>query len=80
MTLNPKTTIDSNFSDVDPSLLDESIEIENPVAVLASSGTKLTDEPKFEHSGNDQSNISLGNDEPKPVMSGRASRFFRKKD
>jgi ATP-dependent Clp protease ATP-binding subunit ClpC len=80
MTYTNELEVEIDFSDVDPSLLDESVQIEQPVAVLTSSDSKSTNELNFEDSGNDQPNISLGNDEPKPVMAGRASRFFRKKD
>jgi ATP-dependent Clp protease ATP-binding subunit ClpA len=80
MTYTNELEVEIDFSDVDPSLLDESTEIEQPVAVLASPENQSKDESKFENSGIDQPNISLGNDEPKPTISGRASRFFRKKN
>jgi ATP-dependent Clp protease ATP-binding subunit ClpC len=80
MTYTNELEVEIDFSDVDPSLLDDSTEIEQPIAVLASSDNQSKDESKFENSGTDEPNLSLGNDEPKPTISGRASRFFRKKN
>jgi hypothetical protein len=85
MTYTNELEVEVDFSDVDPSLLEQSTESDAAVAALAQSENKSKDETSNSGSENsdfssDQPNISLGDDKPKTTIAGRASRFFRKKD
>jgi hypothetical protein len=64
---------------VEQSLLNE-LDAEQPIAVLATSDNKSKDELTSEDSFKNPVTITLGGDEPKQVGTGRASRFFRKKE
>ena len=77
MTYTNDLEVEVDFSSVDPLLLDESIETNEPVAVL----TGGTDKSKA-GSGNispESPNINLGDDPSKLGLFGKTSRFFRKK-
>jgi len=83
MTYTNELEVEIDFSDVDPTLLDQ-VDLDNPVSIVTSS---TEDEPKTDDlslvgssSNMDQPKIGLGNDEPKSTITNRASRFFRKKD
>jgi len=76
MTYTNELEVEIDFSDVDPNLLDESVDLsDQAVATLANSEDRSV-------SGSDSSyqepNIRLGEDEPKPTIAGRAAKFFRK--
>ena len=78
MTYTNELEVEIDFSDVDPNLLDD-LDAEKPIAVLTTSDNKLKRRIPSDDSSNEPVNISLGNDEPRPTIAGRASRFFRKK-
>ena len=68
---------------MDPNLLEESKEnTEQLVSTLApasdDSNQSEYDSTDSDFQGKD-SNLGLGEDEPKPTMAGRAAKFFRKK-
>jgi hypothetical protein len=77
MTYTNELEVEIDFSDVDPTLLDD-LDAEKPVAVLTTSDNKVEEKSPSDSSDNNPVNISLGGDEPKPTTAGRASRFFRK--
>jgi ATP-dependent Clp protease ATP-binding subunit ClpC len=81
MTYTNELEVEIDFSDVDPNLLDESIDATTQtVAVSTNSENKRLesrDETRFSQSN--EPNLGLGEDEPKPTIAGRAARFFRKK-
>jgi len=79
MTYTNELEVEIDFSDVNPTLLDE-LEIENPVSVLTTSTNESDQESSSDNLRNDPITISLGGDKPKLTTSGRASRFFRKKE
>ena len=79
MTYTNELEVEVDFSDVDENLLDETTKADQPIAVLSFSEETSKQEIKSENFLADQPKISLGNDEPKPSIAGRASRFFRKK-
>ena len=84
MTYTNEIEVEIDFSDVDPSLLDESNNnINQSVSALASSEDNLN-QPSGSSLSDSSSkvgepNLKLGEDEPKPTMAGRAARFFKKK-
>jgi ATP-dependent Clp protease ATP-binding subunit ClpC len=83
MTYTNELEVEVDFSDVDPNLLEASTDINQPIATLNASDDNFKKENIVSISGNsggEQPNIGLGDDEPKPTMAGRASRFFRKKE
>jgi hypothetical protein len=82
MTYTNELEVEVDFSDVDPNLLEQSTENEVPIPVLAPSDEQSKAEPKSDDSNLlvGQTNIGLGDDKPKTLIAGRASRFFRKKD
>jgi ATP-dependent Clp protease ATP-binding subunit ClpC len=79
MTYTNELEVEIDFSDVDPTLLDD-LDAEKPVAVLTTSDNTSKEEVPSDDSSNEPVNISLGGDQPKPATAGRASRFFRKKE
>ena len=81
MTYTNEIEVEVDFSDVDPNLLDQSQESDQPVSVLSSSSKNETDSDTSSSDDTDsnQPNLKLGDDEPKPSIAGRAARFFRKK-
>jgi hypothetical protein len=79
MTYTNELEVEIDFSDVDPTLLDD-LDAEKPVAVLTSSDKASKEELPSDDLSNEPVNISLGGDQPKPATAGRASRFFRKKE
>jgi len=79
MTYTNELEVEIDFSDVDPTLLDD-LDAEKPVAVLTTSDNTSKEELPSDDSSNEPVNISLGGDQPKPATAGRASRFFRKKE
>jgi len=82
MTYTNELEVEVDFSDVDPNLLEASTDLNQPIATLNASDDNFKKENILATSGNsgeNQPNIGLGDDEPKPTMAGRASRFFRKK-
>jgi ATP-dependent Clp protease ATP-binding subunit ClpA len=85
MTYTNELEVEVDFSDVDPSLLEQSTETDAAVTALAQSEDKSKDETSNSGVDNsdlssDQPKIGLGDDKPKTTIAGRASRFFRKKD
>jgi hypothetical protein len=83
MTYTNELEVEVDFSDVDPNLLEAAADVNQPIATLNASDDNFKKENIVSISGNsggDQPNIGLGDDEPKPTMAGRASRFFRKKE
>jgi len=84
MTYTNELEVEIDFSDVDPNLITESQETneQSPVS-LSSSDTKSrdNDSPKGDKFNleDDKLDSGLKDDEPKPTIAGRASKFFRKK-
>jgi len=78
MTYTNELEVEIDFSDVDPTLLDD-LDAEKPIAVLTTSDNQSEEESSSDDSVNEPVSISLGGDEPKPTTAGKASRFFRKK-
>jgi len=82
MTYTNELEVEIDFSDVDPTLLDDSQDNTNQLISTS------TSDQKSEQSTNEiistpstpMPNLGLGQDEPKPSMAGRASKFFRKKN
>jgi len=81
MTYTNELEVEIDFSDVDPNLLEGSADEMVPVLVTAEDvSNQLKDETTNVNSLVTQTNLGLGEDEPKPSMAGRAARFFRKKN
>lgn len=81
MTYTNELEVEIDFSDVDPNLLEGSVEEGVPALVTAEDvSNQLKDEATNSNSLISQPNLGLGEDEPKPSMAGRAARFFRKKN
>lgn len=80
MTYTNEIEVEVDFSDVDPSLLNESDNSDKPVSVLSGSSEQESDSNTKDSFDIDKPDIQLGSDEPKSSIAGRASRFFRKKD
>jgi hypothetical protein len=78
MTYTNELEVEIDFSDVDPTLLDD-FDAEKPVAVLTTSDNQSQEDSPSDDLKNELVNISLGKDEPKLSTAGKASRFFRKK-
>ena len=80
MTYTNELEVEIDFSDVDPSLLEESKDSnEQPVlAAVGSESSSNTSELDSDSQGREP-NLGLGEDDPKPTIAGRAARFFRKK-
>jgi ATP-dependent Clp protease ATP-binding subunit ClpA len=81
MTYTNELEVEIDFSDVDPNLLEESTDEAVPALVTAENvSNQSKDEMRDSNSLVSQTNLGLGEDEPKPSMAGRAARFFRKKN
>jgi ATP-dependent Clp protease ATP-binding subunit ClpC len=84
MTYTNELSVEIDFSDVDPNLLEPSSESDLPALVLAQADDSSKIESK--NSGSDDvrilvtQNAGLADNKPKTTIAGRASRFFRKKD
>ena len=77
MTYTNDLEVEVDFSSVDPLLLDESMEKNEPVPVLAvGNNTSTTTSSDISP---ENTNINLGDDNLKTGLSGKTSRFFRKK-
>jgi len=74
MTYTNELEVEIDFSDVDPNLLEESLEVP-----AFSKAEESKNESRDLNLLVSQPNLGLGEDEPKPTMAGRAARFFRKK-
>jgi ATP-dependent Clp protease ATP-binding subunit ClpC len=76
MTYTNELEVEIDFSDVDPSLLDESSEttIESVGASLASDNSNLSDTSN----NYDEPKVGLGTDKPKSTGVGVGSKFFKK--
>ena len=81
MTYTNELEVEIDFSDVDPNLLEGSVEEGVPALVTTEDvSNQLKDETTNSNLLVSQPNLGLGEDEPKPSMAGRAARFFRKKN
>jgi ATP-dependent Clp protease ATP-binding subunit ClpC len=81
MTYTNEIEVEIDFSDVDPSLLDQSEDSDQPISLLSSASNDESNlnQLSSNDSGSNKPNLGLGDDEPKPTIAGRAARFFRKK-
>jgi hypothetical protein len=81
MTYTNDIEVEVDFSDVDPSLLDQSEDSDQPISLLSSASNDESNlnQLSSNDSGSNKPNLGLGDDEPKPTIAGRAARFFRKK-
>jgi ATP-dependent Clp protease ATP-binding subunit ClpC len=83
MTYTNELSVEVDFSDVDPNLLESSSENDLPALVL----TQADNSSKIESKNSGPENVrvlvtqnaGLGDGRPKTTIAGRASRFFRKK-
>jgi ATP-dependent Clp protease ATP-binding subunit ClpC len=81
MTYTNELEVEIDFSDVDPNLLEGSVDEGVPALVTAEDvSNQLKEETTNSNLLVSQPNLGLGEDEPKPSMAGRAARFFRKKN
>ena len=78
MTYTNELEVEIDFSDVDPTLLEESMGVDQPTLVLASANGDFNS--RYDESTDEKPKITLGTDQPKSITAGRASKFFRKKD
>ena len=80
MTYTNEIEVEVDFSDVDPSLLEQA-DSDEPISVLssASNGSSNEQESLSKNFETNNPNVRLGDDQPKPNTTGRAARFFRKK-
>jgi ATP-dependent Clp protease ATP-binding subunit ClpC len=83
MTYTNELEVEIDFSDVDPTLLDES-KSENEEALVTIGQSESKSNQSKEESGklvgsDNEPNLGLGGDEPKPTIAGRAARFFKKR-
>ena len=76
MTYTNELEVEIDFSDVDPILLEESEKFNESVPILVSSNGDM----EYENVELTKPTISLGNDDQNSKASGRASKFFRKKN
>jgi hypothetical protein len=83
MTYTNELSVEVDFSDVDPNLLESSSENDLPALVLAQADNSSKIESKNSGPENVRvlvtQNAGLGDGRPKTTIAGRASRFFRKK-
>jgi ATP-dependent Clp protease ATP-binding subunit ClpA len=79
MTYTNEIEVEVDFSDVDPSLLDHA-DVDQPVPVLSSVSNGIEENSLSKDFEPNNLNLKLGDDQPKPNTSGRAARFFRKKN
>jgi ATP-dependent Clp protease ATP-binding subunit ClpC len=81
MTYTNELEVEIDFSDVDPNLLEGSVDEGVPALVTAEDvSNQLKEETTNSNLLVSQPNLGLGEDEPKPSMAGRAARLFRKKN
>ncbi len=76
MTYTNELEVEIDFSDVDPLLLEESEKLNESVPILVSSNGDM----EYENVEVTKPIISLGDDDQNSKASGRASKFFRKKN
>jgi ATP-dependent Clp protease ATP-binding subunit ClpC len=81
LTYTNELEVEVDFSDVDPSLLEDSTNNENePVAALNQSSANDDLNRKDQDSDSGSNADTLNQDSSKPNIAGRASRFFKKKN
>jgi hypothetical protein len=80
MTYMNELEVEVDFSDVDPNLLEQASESDSQIPVLSMAEGNSKIEPSNPGSELVLQNIGLGDDKPKTTITGRASRFFRKKE
>ena len=80
MTYTNEIEVEVDFSDVDPSLLNQA-NADQPVSVLSAgvNGSSNEQESLAKNSETSNLNLQLGDDQANPNTTGRAARFFRKK-
>jgi len=83
MTYTNEIEVEVDFSDVDPSLLDESKNSDQQsVTTITNSddnSSSVSDDSSDQDSDFNFNDSNLEDDELKPSVAGRAARFFRKK-
>jgi ATP-dependent Clp protease ATP-binding subunit ClpA len=80
MTYTNELEVEVDFSDVDPSLLEESKDNNDQLVLNPVSSDNISTTREFDSNlQNGEPNLGLGEDEPKSTIAGRAARFFRKK-
>ena len=82
MTYTNELEVEIDFSDVDPNLLEESKDNKDQPILTSVISDDSSTKPKEKIDSNlktEEPDLRLGEDEPKPTIAGRASRFFRKK-
>ena len=81
LTYTNELEVEVDFSDVDPSLLEDSTNNENePVAALNQSSANDDSNREDQDSNSDLNSDMLNQDPSKSSIAGRASRFFKKKN
>jgi ATP-dependent Clp protease ATP-binding subunit ClpA len=84
MTYTNELSVEVDFSNVDPNLLESSSENESPILVLAQADDSSKIDSKNTRSEDSSLLVSqktvLSDDKSKTTIAGRASRFFRKKN
>jgi hypothetical protein len=81
LTYTNELEVEVDFSDVDPSLLEDSTNNENePVAALNQSSATEDSNREDQDSDSDLNSDMLNQDPSKSSIAGRASRFFKKKN
>jgi len=80
MTYTNELEVKIDFSDVDPYLLEDSKENTEQLVSALTPVDYDSNQPTYQSTDSSQSNLRLGEDEPKPTMAGRAARFFRKQN
>ena len=82
MTYTNEIEVEVDFSDVDPNLLDESKNNEESITTVTKSDDNsgsLSDDSNDKELDSNLNDSNLEDDELKPMVAGRAARFFRKK-
>jgi hypothetical protein len=82
MTYTNEIEVEVDFSDVDPNLLDESTNNEQSITTVTNSNdnsASLSDDSNDKDPDFNLNDSNLEDDELKPVVAGKAARFFRKK-
>jgi hypothetical protein len=79
LTYTNELEVEVDFSDVDPSLLEDSTNNENE-SVAALNHSSSNDDSNQEDQDSDLNPDMLNQDPSKPSIAGRASRFFKKKN
>jgi len=80
MTYTNEIEVEVDFSDVDPNLLEQSKDSDEPILSATPNEDPKVNKLLSNDSGSEKPNLKLGDDEPKPTIAGRAARFFRKKN